>query len=189
MSSWTLRPGFCRLKFFCTPLVALISIGLMLLSPAARAVVGRTPGTFTVSPIGAATYTIPIWAPPGPHELQPNIALVYNSEAGNGDIGVGWSLSGLGSIGRCNQTYAQDGAPGPVTLTLSDVFCINGQRLRLTSGTYGEAGSTYQTEIADFTNVTAYGAAGNGPAYFVVQDRIGRTYTYGSGGSSSQGKR
>ncbi len=47
-----------------------------------------------------------------------------------------------------------------------DGYCLNGNRLRLTSGSYGVAGSTYQTEIADFSNVTMNGAAGNGPRVF-----------------------
>ncbi len=58
-------------------------------------------------------------------------------------------------------------------------YCINGNRLRLTSGTYGTAGSTYQTEIADFSNIIANGTAGNGPANFAVQARNGLTYYYG----------
>ena len=151
---------------------------------ATATVAGRTQGSFAVSPTGAATYTIPIWAPPGPQGLQPNIALTYNSQQGNGYVGVGWGVGGLSSIYRCNLTYAQDAAPAPVALATSDGYCMDGQRLRLTGGTYGTAGSTYQTEIANFVNVTANGTAGNGPAYFTAQDRNGRTYTYGNGGSS-----
>ena len=153
-------------------------------SEVAEAVVGRTPGNSTVTGSGGFVYNIPIWAPPGPQSLQPNIALSYDSQSPNGYLGVGWGLSGLSSIYRCNHSFAQDGIGGAVTLTASDVFCLDGQRLRLTSGTYGVAGSTYQTEIANFELVTAYGAAGNGPAYFTVQDRNGRTYTYGNGGNS-----
>jgi hypothetical protein len=194
--------------------------------------VGRTPGTFAISQTGAATYTIPIFAPRGPNGLQPSIALVYNSQAPGsttasgtaaapvpttagrcvtapkigiwtlpfcvlshatqqgalqasaGYLGVGWSVQGLSSIYRCNLTYAQDGAPAAVSLATSDAYCLDGQRLRLTSGTYGTAGSTYQTEIANFTNVTAYGTAGNGPAYFIVQAPNGTKYEYGNGGNS-----
>ncbi len=148
------------------------------------ATAGRTAGSFAVSSSGAATYTIPIWVPSGPKGLQPNIALVYSSHAGNGDVGVGWNLAGLSAITRCNLTYAQDAAPAPVSLLTSDGYCLDGQRLRLTSGTYGTAGSTYQTEIANFENVTAYGTAGNGPSYFIVQTRDGHTLQYGNGGSS-----
>src|SRR5438045_2494577 len=35
---------------------------------------GRSPGSFAVSSFGAATYTIPIWSPPGPQGVQPSIA-------------------------------------------------------------------------------------------------------------------
>jgi RHS repeat-associated protein len=146
--------------------------------------VGRTAGSFAVSGTGAATYSIPIWAPPGPKGMQPSMALVYSSQSGNGYVGVGWNLAGLSSIYRCNLTYAQDSAPAPVALSTSDGYCLDGQRLRLTSGTYGTAGSTYQTEIANFKNVTAYGTAGNGPSYFIVQGPDGRSFQYGNGGNS-----
>ena len=140
---------------------------------------GRTKGSFTVSPTGAATYTIPIWAPPGPRGVQPRIALTYNSQGGNGYVGVGWGVSGLSSIYRCNLTSAQDAAPAPVALVTGDGYCLDGQRLRLTSGTYGETGSTYQTEVANFMNVTAYGVAGEPATYWVAQDRNDHTYVYG----------
>jgi RHS repeat-associated protein len=148
------------------------------------AAVGRTPGAFTVSPTGAATYTIPIWAPPGPHGLQPHIAVVYSSQRGSGVMGPGWAIAGLSAITRCNRTFAQDSVPSPVTLTYSDAFCLDGKRLRLTSGTYGQDPSTYQTEIADFSNTAAHGTTGNGPSSFTVQGKDGLTYEYGVGGNS-----
>ena len=150
----------------------------------AHANVGRTPATFHVDRYGAATYTVPIWAPRGPNGLEPQIALTYDSQGGSGYMGVGWSVSGISSIYRCNRTTAQDGTPAPVALTSSDAFCLDGERLQLTGGSYGVAGSTYQTEIATFEQVTAYGTAGNGPAYFVVQAPNGTQYEYGNGGGS-----
>jgi len=185
MSSTLTRPAI--LDLLSTRTLLILAGALLALSPVcvtATTVAGRTAGSFAVSSTGAATYAIPIWAPPGPHGLQPSIALTYNSRSGNGIVGVGWSISGLSSISRCNLTYAQDAAAAPVSLATSDGYCMDGQRLRLTSGTYGLAGSTYQTEIANFINVTAVGAAGNGPSYFTAQDRGGRTYTYGNGGNS-----
>ena len=45
----------------------------------AEAAVGRIEGMFGVSADGAATYTIPIWVPPGPRVVQPELALTYSS--------------------------------------------------------------------------------------------------------------
>ena len=119
-------------------------------------------GSGVIRPVQAAVgRTIPIWAPRGTNGIQPSISLVYSSRSGKGYVGVGWNVARLSSIYRCNRTYAQDAAPAPVSLSTSDGYCLDGQRLRLISGTYGTAGSTYQTEIANFENVTAYGSAGN----------------------------
>lgn len=177
---------FADRGFLGSVLLLLIGSGAILLATSAHATTaaGRTKGSFAVSPTGAATYAIPIWVPPGPQGMQPHIALSYNSQQGNGYVGVGWNVSGLSSIYRCNLTYAQDAAPAPVALVTGDGYCMDGQRLRLTGGTYGEAGSTYQTEVANFVNVTAYSSAGNGPGYFIAKDRNGRSYTYGDGGNS-----
>ncbi|MFL6605690.1 MAG: FG-GAP-like repeat-containing protein [Steroidobacteraceae bacterium] len=161
---------------------------LSALSPQAHAAIGRTAGSFTVAADGSANYSIPIWVTPGPQGLQPNIALVYNHRNGGGPLGIGWFLGGLSSITRCNKTLVEDGAAAPVTLTYNDAFCLDGRRLRLTSSdtlsTYGQDGTTYQTEIADFSNVTAHGAQGNGPSFFTVQGNNGLTYEYGNGANS-----
>jgi len=142
---------------------------------------GRTVGHFTVTNDGAATYTIPLWTAPGIGQLKPNLALVYNSHQGDGLYGVGWSLSGLSAISRCNKTYAQDGFPAAVTLTSADRFCLDGMQLKLTSGTYGAANSTYGTEIESFSKVAASSTTvGNGPASFTVTTKNGLIYEYGT---------
>lgn len=166
---------------------ALAATAAFAAAPSGQAAMGRTAGAFNVSPTGAATYSIPIWMPKGPNGVQPNLSIAYDSNSGDGTMGPGWFLSGLGAISRCNKTWAQDGAPSAVALATSDGYCLNGNRLRMTSGTYGQAGSTYQTELADFSNITAYGSAGNGPSHFFVQEKNGWTYEYGNsndGGST-----
>jgi RHS repeat-associated protein len=164
---------------------ALGSAALAILNSVCAAVdYGRTTGSFSVSPGGAASYTIPIWTPPGPNGLQPSIALSYSSQGGNGLGGVGWSLAAVSSIERCGRTGHQDGAAAPVALTTSDRFCLGGNRLRLASGTYGSAGSVYYTEFADYSRITAYGAAGNGPEYFVVEAKSGLKYEFGATANS-----
>jgi RHS repeat-associated protein len=169
--------------------IVLTSIVAFVLSANALAAVGRTPGQFGVSATGSAQYTIPIWTPPGVRGVQPHLALVYDSQSPHGIMGPGWTLGGLSRISRCNRTYAQDGTSEAVTLTYADAFCLDGNRLRLTSSetlsTYGQASTTYQTEIANFSNVTASSTlAGNGPAYFTVQGKDGLTYEYGNGRGS-----
>jgi hypothetical protein len=116
---------------------------------------GRTQGSFGVSPSGAATYNIPIWTPPGPNGLTPSISLNYNSQSGNGLLGVGWNLNATLSIERCARTKHQDSEAAAPDLSVNDRFCINGNRLRVSSGTYGAAGSVYFTEIADYSRTTA----------------------------------
>ena len=166
----------CR-QMLIAAVAAIAVIGPM---QSARADVGRTQGSFNISSTGAATYSIPIWTPPGPHGIQPNLSLVYNSQASAGPMGPGWSLAGLSVISRCNKTYAQDGSPAAVAVSASDGYCLDGRRLRLTNGTYGAAGSTYQTEEADFSLVTAVGSGSNGPASFTVQTKEGLIYNYGT---------
>jgi RHS repeat-associated protein len=142
---------------------------------------GRTAGQFAVSAMGAATYQIPIWTPPGARGIEPHLAITYASGSPDGNMGPGWALSGLSSITRCNKTYAENGGvPARVTLTMTDDFCLDGNRLRVTAGVYGAANSTYQTEIANFSNITALSTAGSGPASFTVQGKDGLTYEYGN---------
>ena len=151
---------------------------------AAGANIGRIAATFHVDQYGAATYSIPIFAPRGPSDLQPELSLTYNSQDAASYVGVGWSISGISEIYRCNRTVAQDGSASNVALQTSDGYCLDGQRLRLISGTYGASGSVYETEIASFSQITAEGSAGAGPAYWEVQGKDGRTYEYGKAGGS-----
>ena len=140
---------------------------------------GRTAGAFAVSPSGGATYSVPIWTPPGPNGVQPTISVDYNSQADNGLLGVGWKLSVGAVIERCNRTTHQDGDARSIDLILNDRFCLGGNRLRLISGTYGVAGSVYATEFADDSRITAYGTLGGGPEYFIVEGKNGITQEYG----------
>jgi len=63
----------------------------------AENIVGSIPGQLSVQQ-GAAVYTIPIEAPPGVAGMQPDLAITYNSNGGNGFLGVGFSLPGLSAI-------------------------------------------------------------------------------------------
>src|SRR5688572_21493367 len=126
-------------------------LGLLGVMANAHAVTGRIEGTADVTRTGAFGYRIPIWAPPGPRGIQPNLAVVYDSTAGENRaltgtsspdavaLGPGWTLSGLSIIHRCSRTAAQDAPTMPAGpfFNASDAYCIDGQRLRLTGGSYG----------------------------------------------------
>src|SRR6266849_473506 len=148
------------------PWVALLS-ALIVPAPvqAQTTVAGFTPGSFQVTEGGAAAYRIPIRVPPGIAGMEPSLALVYNSQAGNGLVGAGWSLEGLSAITRCSTTAAQDGVRGGVNYDSNDRYCLDGQRLILTAGAgYGTGGSEYRTERESFSKVSASAATISYPA-------------------------
>ena len=138
------------------------------------------PGSFQASGAGAATYSIPIGVPPGTAGMAPSLSLDYSSQGGSGIVGLGWSLSGVPSIGRCPRTVAQDGVHGSVNYDANDRFCMEGQRLVAISGTYGADGTEYRTEVDSYTRILSHGAAGNGPAWFEVHTKAGQILQYGN---------
>jgi RHS repeat-associated protein len=163
-------------------------------APLTNTSAGRTAAQFSVSPTGGATYNIPIWTPPGVRNIEPHLALHYTSGGPDGVMGPGWALSGLSAVARCGKTWASTGgtatvvgSPAGVTTTSSDDFCMDGNRLRVVTGytPFCAGGTTYMTEIADFSLITACGSAGNGPAYFVVQGKDSHTYEYGNTATST----
>ena len=145
---------------------------------------GAIPGGFSVSDQGAGQYSIPIAAPAATGGLKPNLALTYNHLAGNGLAGMRWTLSGFSSITRCHMTYAQDGETEAINYGSDDRFCLDGQRLVVTSGSYGASGSIYSTEIESFQRIKSLGTAGSGPQYFTVEHGNGSISYYGYSGDS-----
>ena len=65
--------------------------------------VGSLPGSFSVSPTGSATYTIPIEVPKGVNGMQPDLAFACDSHADNGLMEQGWALAGMSYIFSCGQ--------------------------------------------------------------------------------------
>jgi RHS repeat-associated protein len=149
--------------------------------------VGEIDGKFEVSSNGSATYKIPIKMSPGTAGVQPNITLVYASGSGSGIMGLGWSVSGLSAITRGNKNPYLDGKYEGVNFTSSDVYNLDGNRLLLKSGTYGSSGSTYDTELASFADITANGTQGNGPQSFIITDKNGVQTEYGTNGAQLVG--
>jgi len=152
---------------------------------------GTTLGSFDVDAQGAATYSIPLEVPPGINGMQPSLSLNYNSQSGNGILGMGWSLGGLSAISRCAQNLAQDGKIHGVNFSNQDRFCLNGQRLVAVNGVYGADGTEYKTATATYSKIISNGVAGSGPASFKVWSKSGQVMEYGVSADSrieAQGK-
>lgn len=153
------------------------------LLPPSSLMAGALPGNGGATPSGGYQYKMPVELPPGIHGLAPQLALTYSSQAGNGMLGRGWSLSGLSSISRCPQTIAQNGIAHPVSLTTADVFCLDGQQLvhdpSDTTHAYGADGAMYRTELDGFSRIVSNGITNNAPDHFTVYTKDGRVMTYG----------
>lgn len=150
--------------------------------------VGTLSGQSNVTPNGDFAYKIDITTAESTGGLKPQVGLNYSSSPSNGHLGVGWGLSGLSAISRCEQNVETDGTVTKVNFTNSDRFCLDGQRLIVKNGqTYGNNGTEYRTAQNSFQKVTAQTSSTSaGPNSFVVKDTNGNTFYYGKLGSDTQ---
>ena len=164
--------------------------------------VSATGAEFRVDESGAATYSVPLYTVPGTAGVMPQLSLGYSSQGGYGALGKGWSIGGLSSISRCRATReagdflgaaTPDGNPRPVNFSVSDRYCLDGQRLVASSASCpsagGMSGVALASELESFSRVCAYSASGGstGPAFFTVERKDGSISWYGDRDSSSGG--
>lgn len=83
----------------------------------------------SVGESGALTYTLPIEIQKGINDFQPNIALSYNSQSGNGMAGWGWNVVGLSVISRGGKSKEIDSITVGTQFNDTDPFYLDGQRL------------------------------------------------------------
>ena len=86
-------------------------------------------GELNINEQGALTYTIPIEVYKGVNDFQPNIALAYNSQSGNGQAGIGWNIIGLSSITTGGKIKKIDGINQGIQYDDTDPYYLDGQRL------------------------------------------------------------
>ena len=122
--------------------------------------VGQIDLSSGISSTGAKTYTVPIATYPGIRNLNPGLALTYNSQQGNGLIGVGWSLAGLSNIYRTSHTIHYDGDVEQIGMNRSDAFMLDGLRLLrvdsvtfLTEQGYIRAKTHYTGDVLQYFDV------------------------------------
>ena len=130
---------------------------------------GFYPMDFQVNENGAATISIPLEFPEGINGMTPHLSLEYNSQAGNGILGLGWSLGGMSKISRVPFTYEYNDNCHSVQFSTEDQLSLDGVILK--KGT--KNGTTcYYPEIYDYSVV--YPITGG----FKVLKKDGTIYTY-----------
>jgi RHS repeat-associated protein len=135
--------------------------------------VGFTAGALNVSPTGGASYTIPIALPPGTKGVVPSVSIGYNSQGGNGIMGMGWNIAGLSAISRTGKNMHYDGRVAPIELNSNDFYALDGNRLEAT------ATNIYSTKMETFSKITATTNTYGNPEWFKVETKSGITYEYG----------
>ncbi|MCL2435396.1 MAG: FG-GAP-like repeat-containing protein [Lentimicrobiaceae bacterium] len=165
----------------------IFTTGFMLQAQNTQFPVGAIPGAIDVSPMGAATYTIPIEVVPGTMGMQPNLSIVYNSFSGMGLLGMKWNLAGLSAITRCGQTPYYDNNITAIQFNCNDRFAIDGERLlRLNRGDYCAVDGEYATEMENFTRIVSYLGTHGNPGYFLAYTDNGTIIEYGNSSNSKQ---
>ncbi len=128
-----------------------------------------------VGPDGSFNYSVDIKLPPGTGGMAPKLALTYNSNAGNGMVGVGWSLQGLPAITR-DTTY-------PINYDGNDKYIGPGGRLVVANDPdYEGSGTVYHTEYESFSRFEMHGDQGGNPSepsYWVETKPDGTKFYYG----------
>lgn len=122
-----------------------------------------------VSESGALTCTIPIELLKGLNSFQPNLALVYNSQGGNGQAGWGWNVTGISMISQGGKSKEIDGITIGPQFNANDPYYLDGQRLIKINET------TYATEKYSKVKITK---PVTGEYSFVVQYTDGKIAKY-----------
>lgn len=119
--------------------------------------VGTPEGSFAVSSMGGATYSMAIEAPQGLPGMQPQIGIAYNSQAGNGLVGLGCNLFGLSVITRGPRSIWYDDVASGTTYGRDDAFFLDGQRLIEQENIAGCDSAVYCLESSPYTRIVLYG--------------------------------
>jgi hypothetical protein len=117
--------------------------------------VSTIPSVINVSG-GNASYTIPLDLPPGINGMVPELSISYNSSAGNGVMGLKWSLNGLSEIRRGNKNHLFDGWNNHIHMNNLDRLYLDGQGLYCYSGSNLQSGSLYKTQNDDKIRLVPY---------------------------------
>jgi len=173
------------------PAVRLANTVVPTAAPTQNGALGETAGSLTAGKDGSASYFIPIEVPPGRAGMAPELSLTYNSRAGNGPLGVGWSIGGLSQIARCPKPATKDAKAAPVKFSLDDELCIDGDPItRYAVSNDGTLAVQFRAPLHDpYTRIKAIESDAGGVTAFSVELRNGRILRYGGAGAVVEGIR
>ena len=137
--------------------------------------VGGIGGSLSVDTNGGVSYSIGIQVPPGTSDIEPQLALVYDSQGSNSYVGMGFSLRGISQISRCQKSKRIDGIALSPLYTSNDAFCIDGQRIVL--GDTSTSG--YYMVSQTWSRFIPVGNCVGGPCSFTVLANDGSIVEYG----------
>ena len=114
-----------RRRWLCVGISVFLGAGLLSAcsnnpapqAPTVGGISSRQPG-----PLGAYQQQVPIEIP-SYYGIAPSLQLAYDSDAGDGFLGVGWSLAGLSAVQRASH------GKGVPTYSANDVFYLDGAEL------------------------------------------------------------
>ena len=118
--------------------------------------------------MGNLSYTLPFQLPTGANGISPVLGLQYQS-----GLRTGFSLQGTSAITRCAASKKIDGVTGYIGFASSDRYCLDSQRLIVTSGYDGAVGATYTPYQKNFSRVTSVGGSANNPQSWEVRTKDG----------------
>lgn len=148
--------------------------------------VATASGSWSVTPSGSFSYTVPINVPTGRGNVQPTLALVYDSHTDNGLLGPGWTLRGIPAIERVqfNRGIRFDGG---------DQFAFNengwGTPISGAGRLVEVASNVYHTAVESFREFRVFGDCDNGTCYWEMKDGEGLTYRFGGQANAALNER
>ena len=129
----------------------------------------------SVDASGAARWTVQIDGPQG----GPGLGVDFSSQRGDGELGVGFALTGTSEITRCPRTMLYDGRQEPVNYAepIAEAnWCLDGAPLDAVGQSTGI--EYFATSVWSSTELQLFTGNGLGTSHFVVEDADGINHLY-----------
>ncbi|QHH96414.1 RHS repeat domain-containing protein [Acinetobacter dispersus] len=167
---------------------------------------GSLEGDTSIDALGVLDHSISISIPPSINGFAPQLALSYSGESPDGILGVGWNVTGLSSIVRCNEINNKNELATPrdanlyenltsfvpdsnLPIYINSCFALDGKKLiRISADSASAAATEFRLENDDFTRITIEmgvtkidtGASFNTISKFIVKQKNGTIREYSS---------